>query len=316
MNLRMMIFRRATNPTLRAMQYYLLLVVSYLGLILLLPANSRAMENYDLSALEYRILYLAVVFPVLVVWFAAFFGYAKLQEYAQSIKGAPEAPAFQRLATGCRWLAWSLPVPALTAVTFNALADVWPALHSTAIIMVTYVTLILSLVAFSIIGMASRELISRAKVRLSAVGTRSVMLLFVIGGVLYCYLTFRQFEPGNLNSTNNPYHLPIWVMLLTVIIPYLYAWFVGLLATYEIAAYAKRVRGVLYKQALHLFVAGLITVISASIALQYISTVEPPSGHLSLNYRLLLITIFRILDGVGFALIAVGILRLKKIEEV
>ncbi len=312
----MTIFRRATNPTLRAMQYYCLLVAIYLGLILLLPANSHAMANYDLSAIEYRILYFAVVIPALAVWFAAFFGYAKLQEYAHSIKGSPEASAFERLATGCRWLAWSLPVPALTAVILNTLADQWPSLHSTAIIAVTYVTLVLSLIAFSIIGMASRELVSRAKVRFSVASARSVMLLFVIGGVLYCYLTFRQFEPGNLNSTNNPYHLPIWVMLLTVIIPYLYAWFVGLLATYEIAAYAKRVRGVLYKQALHLFVSGLIIVIGASIALQYISSVEPPAGHLSLNYRLLLITIFRIIDGIGFALIAVGILRLKKIEEV
>lgn len=311
-----MIFRRATDPTLRAMQYYLLLTALYLGLILLVPANSDSMANYDLSALEYRILYFAIALPAMAVWFVAFYAYAKLQEYARSIKGSPEASAFERLATGCRWLAWSLPVPAVAAVALNAIADAWPAFHSTAIIMVTYITLILSLVAFSVIGMASKELITRAKVRFSAASARGVMLIFVIGGVLYCYLTFRQFEPGSLNSTDNPYFLPIWVMLLTVIIPYLYAWFVGILATYEIAAYAKRVRGVLYKQALHLFVSGLITVIGASIALQYISSVEPPAGHLSLNYRLLLITIFRILDGVGFALIAAGVLRLKKIEEV
>jgi hypothetical protein len=142
------------------------------------------------------------------------------------------------------------------------------------------------------------------------------MLVFVVGGVLYCYLTFRRFDPSSLGSTNNPYALPIWLMLLTVIIPYLYAWFVGLLAAYEITTYTKQVRGVLYKQALHLLVIGLLAVIIGSITLQYVSSVAPAAGHLTLNYRLLLITLFRVVDGIGFVLIAIGALRLRKIEEV
>jgi hypothetical protein len=310
-------FRRPTDKlTMRAMQYYSLLAVVYVLLILLLPANSQAMQAYSLSAVEYRVLYMAVALPALVVWFAAFFGYAKLQEYVCSIKGSPEANAFDRLATGCRWLAWSLPIPALVAINLNAIADAWPAFHPAAIIIINYTTLILSVIAFSIIGMASRELVSQAKSRFTIASARSIMLIFVAGGVLYCYLAFRRFEPGSLGSTNNPYFLPIWLMLLTVIIPYLYAWFVGLLATYEITTYSKQVRGVLYKQALHLLVGGLVAVIIGSIALQYISSVQPPSGHLALNYRLLFITLFRVVDGVGFALIAIGALRLRKIEEV
>lgn len=317
MKLRHIMFKRPTDKlTMRAMQYYGLFALLYISLILLLPANSKAMQAYSLSDAEYRILYLAVALPALIVWFAAFFGYAKLQEYARSIKGSPEAHAFQRLATGCRWLAWSLPIPALVAVTLNAVADAWPGFHSTAIIVTTYTTLVLSVIAFSIIGMASKELISHSKARFTVAGARGIMLIFVMGGVLYCYLMFRRFEPGSLNSTDNPYFLPIWLMLMTVIIPYLYAWFVGLLATYEITTYSKQVRGVLYKQALHLLVAGMVAVIVGSIALQYISSVQPPGGHLALNYRLLFITLFRVVDGIGFALIAIGALRLRKIEEV
>jgi hypothetical protein len=134
--------------------------------------------------------------------------------------------------------------------------------------------------------------------------------------VLYCYLTFRQFNPGSLGSTHNPYFLPIWLLLLTVIIPYLYAWFVGLLAAYEITSYSQQVRGVLYKQALHLLVGGLVAVIAGSILLQYISSVDPSPGHLVLDYRLLLVVLFRIVIGIGFVLIAAGANRLKRIEEV
>lgn len=309
--------KKANNQfMIRAMQWYAGLVILYLLLIIILPANHQATHDYHLSALQYRILYFAVAIPSIAVWFAAFFGYAKLQEYAHSIKNSAEAEAFERLANGCKWLAWSLPVPALVGISLNAIASQWPGFHAAAIVLVNYAALILPLVAFSILGLASRELINQTKLRISALSARSIMLLFVIGGVLYCYLTFRHFDPTSLGSTHNPYHLPIWLMLLTVIIPYLYAWFMGLLAAYEITSYSKQIGGVLYKQALHLLVSGLLAVILGSILLQYVSSVEPSPGHLVLNYRLLLITMFRIVDGIGFTLIAAGASRLKKIEEV
>jgi hypothetical protein len=179
-----------------------------------------------------------------------------------------------------------------------------------------YITLALPLLGFSLVGIASKELINRVNARLSPVNARGIMLFFVVGGVLYCYLTFRQFNPGSLGSTHNPYFLPIWLLLLTVIIPYLYAWFVGLLAAYEITSYSQQVRGVLYKQALHLLVGGLVAVIAGSILLQYISSVDPSPGHLVLDYRLLLVVLFRIVIGIGFVLIAAGANRLKRIEEV
>lgn len=311
-----MVKKTTAQYMIRAMQRYAILAIVYVLLILVLPANSQAMHNYHLSALEYRILYFAIAIPSLLVWFAAFFGYAKLQEYADSIKRSPEAGAFEQLARGCMWLAWSLPIPALVGIVLNTVADHWSAFHAAAIIIINYTALAFPLIAFSIISMASRQLIKQAKVQLSVTNARGIMLFFVIGGVSYCYLTFRRFDPASLSSAHNPYYLPIWLMLLTVIIPYLYAWFIGLLATYEITSYSKQIRGVLYKQALHLLVGGLVAVIIGSILLQYVSSVEPTAGHLTLNYRLLLITVFRIVDGIGFVLIATGASRLKKIEEV
>lgn len=308
--------KSTTKYTYQAIKRYSVLALIYLLLVFLLPANSRALHDYHLSALEYRILLFSVGIPSLVVWFVAFFGYSKLQEYAHSIKKTPEADAFESLARGCVWLAWSLPIPAIVGLLTGAIANVWPSFYPGATIIVNYTYLIFPLVGFSIIGTASRELLNRTKIQVSAANARGIMLLFVIGGALYCYLTFRRFDPSSLGGTDNPYYMPIWLMLLTVIIPYLYAWFIGLLATYEITRYSKQVRGVLYRQAMQLLVAGLVAVIAGSIALQYISSVQPPTGHLTLNYRLLLIITFRIVTGIGFALLAVGAQRLKKIEEV
>jgi hypothetical protein len=308
--------KTTTKYTYQAIRRYSVLALVYLLLVFLLPANHQALHDYHLSVVEYKILLFSVGIPSLVVWFVAFFGYSKLQEYAHSIRKTPEADAFENLARGCAWLAWSLPIPAIVGLLAGALANSWPSFYHAGIIIINYTYLIFPLVGFSIIGSASKELLSRTKLQVSAANARGIMLLFVIGGALYCYLAFGRFDPSSLGGADNPYYMPVWLVLLTVIIPYLYAWFIGLLAAYEITCYSKQVRGVLYRQAMHLLVAGLIALIAGSIALQYTSSVQPPTGHLILNYRLVLIITFRIVTGIGFALLAVGAQRLKKIEEV
>jgi hypothetical protein len=135
-------------------------------------------------------------------------------------------------------------------------------------------------------------------------------------GVLYCYLIFRQLGSISFGSTADPYYLPLWLMVTTVTIPYLYAWFIGLLAAYEISAYSRHIRGLLYKQSLWLLAIGLVVVIGSSVTLQYINSVGPRAGYLLLNYHLLFLSCCRIIGSCGYALIALGAIRLKKIEEV
>jgi hypothetical protein len=105
-------------------------------------------------------------------------------------------------------------------------------------------------------------------------------------------------------------------MVVSVIIPYLYAWFVGLLAAYEIMLFSRHSKGVLYRQSLSLLALGLVVIIASSIALQYMNSIQPRVGHLMLSYHLIITSIFRIIGGGGFVLLAVGANRLKKIEEV
>jgi len=308
--------KRTAQLTTRALQRAIFLAFIYIALIFLLPASKATMRAYHLSTLEYRAILFTVTLPSLVAWLAAFVGYAKLRQYVHSIRETPEGAYFDKLATGCAWLAWSLPLPAIFSLILSAMADKWPAFYPSSIIASNYLNLFLPLIAFSIIGSASRGLVSQAALKFSLASVRIIMLLFLVAGVLYCYLTFQRFDLTSLSSTHNPYFLPVWLMVLTVIVPYLYAWFVGLLAAYEITLFSKHAKGVLYRQALGLLAAGLITIIASSIALQYLNGVEPRIGHLAINYQLVLSSIFRIVGGGGFVLLTIGAARLKKIEEV
>lgn len=308
--------RQTTQLTKLALRKAGMLVIIYIILIFLLPASQATMRAYHLTPLEYRSIFLAVMLPSLLAWLAAFFGAAKLRQYVRLVRKTPEGPSFDKLATGSSWLAWSLAAPAIASLLLNAIANQWTGFYSSSIIISNYLNLALPLIAFTIIGNASLGLVRQAKLSFSLANTRTIMVLFLAAGVLYCYLTFQHFDLTSLSSAANPYFLPIWLMVLSVIIPYLYAWFVGLLAAYEIILVSKQTKGVLYRQALLWLVVGLVAIIASSIALQYMNSVQPRVGHLVLGYQLLLTSAFRVTSGGGFVMMAVGASRLKKIEEV
>ncbi len=308
--------KKDTEVTFRALQYCALLACLYIFLIFVLPANNMTMQKYHFSPLEYKVVAFAVAIPSLFAWFAAFIGYAKLREYAQSVRKTSEGIAYDQLAEGTTWLAWSLPAGVLVAVVLNAFAGRHPAFRDTAIIISNYVTLILPLIGFSIIANASQRLLTNVKAKLSLANARFMIIGFLVFGALYCYLVFSHLNPGSLGSTDNPYYLPAWLLVLTLIVPYLYAWFMGILGAYEIILYRSHARGLLYKRALGLMVGGLVTVILSSVALQYIGSAQPSVGYLVLNDRLALILLFRVIGGIGFVLLALGASKLKRIEEV
>lgn len=302
--------------TERALQQYALLAVFYIALIFLLPANGVTRQAYGFTAFEYHVVALLVAFPTLAVWLAAFIGYSQLRGYARSIRKTPEGIHFDQLAGGCTWLAWSLPVSVMVPLVLDALADAHPGFHASSIIISNYVSLVLPLVAFSVIAGASRGLLASVKIRLTLVNARLIIIGFLLLGVLYCFFTFRHFDLTSLGASHNPYYLPLWLMLMTVTVPYLYAWFMGILAALEITLFRRHVRGILYKRPLGLLVAGLLLVILSSVAQQYTASVAPRLGHLALDHSLLLILFFRLINGAGFVLLAFGANRLQKIEEV
>jgi hypothetical protein len=306
---------RLTNDLIRPLLYAGGLIVAYVILVFVLPV-SEADANYQLAPLQHRIVRLAVAIPGLLAWLAAFAGYGMLRQYTGSIKQAAESLHFERLTKGAGWLAWSLPLSALTALILNGLANKWADFHVPAVIIGNYVNLLLPLVAFSLIGTGTRGLISGARLKLNLGNARLIMFLFLVLGVTFCLFTFRQLDAFSLGSSDNPYYLPIWLIVLTIIVPYLYAWFVGLLAAYEIALYSKQINGVLYRQALRLLAGGLIIVIGGFIGLQYLRAVQLVSGHLVLDYRILLVWLFRLISIAGFVMLLLGVYRLKKIEEV
>jgi hypothetical protein len=283
---------------------------------MLLPANKVAVHNYHLTSAGYHSLLLAILLPYIGIWFAAFYGSAKLHDYAELIKKTPEGLGFTLIAKGFQWLAWGLPVPALISLWLNSIANAHPGFLPSALIITNYINVVVALVAFHLIGQGTRDLTTLTKSRLNAAEARTILLIFLTLGVAFCFFIFRHLNLHSLGSTDNPYYLPAWILIPTLIIPYLYAWFTGLLAAYEIILYGRHVSGVFYRQALSLLASGMTSVIASLIFVQYLRSIAPRAGHLSLNATLLLINIIFIFMAIGFVLMSFAASKLKRIEEV
>jgi hypothetical protein len=292
-----------------------LLALLYLLLVFVLPSDKTAMHNYHLTTLGYHTLVFVVVLPSIFLWLAAFYAASRMSQYAAAIKDSAEAPYYHNLARGVTWLAWSLPVSAFVSLGLSSIANQHASFHSIDIIITNYVSLLFPLVAFTIIGKGARELTYKSGYTLDPGKAQKLVLLFVVFGVTYCYLTLKHFSDISLTSTNNPYYLPTWLLFLTLMIPYLYAWLVGFVAAFDISLYSKRVHGVLYRQALSLFRTGLTVVIISSVLVQYIRAIIPRSGKISLGSVLIIILIFYLITLAGYVILSMGANRLRRIEE-
>ena len=304
------------NYTARAMQLAGYLSAAYIALIFLLPANQAIMHHYNWTANEYRVLTLAIAAPSIIVWLVAFWGYSKLQTYAHAIKNTKEGPNFKRLSYGLAWLAWSLPLVTIATYFLNHSTNIWTLNENTSIIIENYITLLVPLIALVIISTAASAMVGNSRLSLNLASARLTMMVFLSIGVVFCFLVFRSLDLTSLNGSSNPYHLPVWLLIITIIIPYLYAWFVGLLAAYEITLFSAGIGGILYRKALLYLAYGLAIIIVSAIASQYIASVVPRSSGIVFNYRLYTLIFFRVLSAAGFILVTIGANRLRKIEEV
>ena len=283
----------------------------YILLAIFLPPNTAIIQTYNLSNTEYHTLMVLVGLPMVAVWFAAFYGYIKLAQYARSIRSHPEGKAFRHLARGVKWLAWGLPACNNLNALLGGLAHSFHGFLPAAIIISHYAFLAIALLAFTAMANGARELADiHGKLPTKQVIRISIILLIALS-VAYTYVTTHS-----VTSHRNPYHLPVWLILLTIIIPYLYAWIMGLVAAFQIAAYRRSVSGLLYQRALSMLASGAMMAIVAAIIYQYVSGSSAYLRRIHLNGSLLLLYLILLVYAAGFVLMARGAQRLRRIEEV
>lgn len=298
------------NDKLKVLYSYLLLVILYAGGTLLLPPAKGTLRKYHISLLHLRMIDLTIVILYAAIWLCGFYGLYRLMQYSKLIDKNKDGKPVVKITIGIGLLAFWLPVSAVFNVYSQYLAQRHPGLNEAVAITQNYVSLLLPLIGFIFISLGTRGLNELTKKRPTLRETNIIALLVIFIGVFYVHLV------STTHNRLSVYHLNIIYILLTLVIPYIYMWFLGVLSFYEIYMYRRHVAGIVYRKSWQLLAFGTASIIVVSILIQYLTTISMRFNKLSLDWILLIIYMLLILLAVGYVLIAFGVNNLQKIEEV
>ena len=288
----------------------------YVVLVFWLPVNNVVRATYNLSPSAYHLLYFSVALPNMAAWLAAYYGYTKLRYYSKRVTDTADGPEFTRMAVGMGWVAWGFLIPALLAINLNAVANNHPHLLAPAVAGVNYAYVIITVISFTYFGRAAQSLVARYKIIPSMQSSNLLTLIFVAMAVILCYTLLHRLHNASAGSSFNAFYIPIWAIISTLLVPYLYAWFIGLQASQRLISIAWQTPGILYRRALISLAIGLSVVIVGSTGQQYFRSIIPRTGHLSLGPSLIMVYTFYLTSGLGCLILARGARQLTKIEEV
>lgn len=299
------------STKLKTLCVYLALVILYCAGTLLIPPPKQTLHRYHITLLHLRILDLTIIILYAAIWFCAAYGFYTFRRYYQLIKKNKDGKPLAKITLGIGFLACWLPVSAVYNTYSNYLVQKHADLAGSIAITQNYLSLLLPLLGFIMISIGARGLSELAKQRPSLSGTNILVVILILIGVTYVHLVSNTH-----NRLNGTYHLSTLWVLVTLVAPYIYMWFIGLLSFYEIYLYRSKVAGIVYRRSWRLLAFGLGSLIVISIIIQYLTTISERLTKLSLTWVLLVIYALLVLLASAYILIALGIRNLKKIEEV
>jgi hypothetical protein len=288
----------------------------YIGQALNAVPDPRVLHKYDITLDQLHLLTLSVIIPYIIIWFIGLVGYMRMKVYVSALGDSDDGKAFGTLALGILMLVIWLPTSVLLSGVASGYYGQHPDATGTQIRIVNYFNVVVLFAAFYYLYMGSKQLgiVSRVK---SHGLTQRQSFYFMIFSVLY---TFVALSDSVRRASHDPtvvatYYEPDWLIVLTIIIPRLISWFIGLAAVANIMWYRKKVKGAIYKLALRHLAIGVGIVVFAVIILRVLQSLNSVLGQSNLGLLFLLVYILLAVIGAGYVYIAKGATRLLKIEE-
>jgi hypothetical protein len=292
------------------LRWFVILSVIAIALALGLPPDPDAVRQLHATETTYRLAVAALLVPYVFIWYTSFYAYAKLKEYSKPIKDTKDGDAFKQITAGIGALSFTLIVPTIVSLILSNIAAHHKSFEAASTVINNYVSLYPGLVAFLLLYNGARML-----ARTTKEGTRKIDLRLHIFWFLLLSVIFSRLVIQN-QYQSHPYHLTVALLMVTFIVPYLYAWAIGMLSGYELRLYANTVRGSLYQRGINQFAVGILVTISGSIAIQFVNAALMHRVHQSVGMILLIDYVLLILVASGLLLIAFGTKKLKLLEEV
>lgn len=292
---------------------FLALIAVYIALAFILPTNPETLNRYEISENQARLLNLTIVIPLSAVYLVALYGFLRFKSYADSIKDSKEGEPFLHLSTGLMVLAFGLPITSILGALLNYMEFQYTDLVASATIVRNYVSLLFALLAFLYLARGAEGL--RRTLKNKKIKSHPVIRL--LGPIMLASLFTWLITSQSPSEVSEPvYYMPNWLIILTLVVPYVYIWCAGINAVRNLYVYKERINGFIYKRAINYLEKGIAIIISLSIILQFMSALSAQINQLNLTPLLGVVYVLVFLYVLGYGLVGRGAKRLKQIEEV
>ena len=296
---------------------YATLIIIYLLQVLVAPVSKLTLTKYHISATQARAVTLTIAVPYIIIWCVALVGYLRLKTYVDLIGKYKDGAAFRAISRGILWLGLWLP---LSTIINGFFAEYYTGHHEATANLIrfnNYLNVTILFVGFWLVYKGSDRLLTLVKQKPAVSNSQILMLAYIAFSALYVFLTLQ--DSARHMPTRSvavaTYYEPDWLIVLTVVIPRLLYWFLGVQAVQNILLYQRKVKGKLYKHALNNLAFGLGGMVAATILLRCLQSLSSPLEQLSLGLLLALLYVVLIFISVGYILIAKGAKRLQQLEE-
>lgn len=298
-----------TKLTPRPLLGYLLFVALY-GVITVVPGPSEAVTaQLHATATSIRVAAATLVVVQAAIWSIGLYAYTKFNAYAQAIKAAPDGKSIELLRIGLLFIALWGPVASSVSSVLSYLVSRHAITASSATVFNHYVGLLMPFTAYLFISFGARGLSRLAHLRPSLFAGNVLTLILVYIGVVFIRLVFTT------PDRQLAYQESGWVVMLTLVAPYIFTWTIGAMAAYELYLYSRKSPGKVYRQLWRQLSLGFGWLIGGSILLQFVTVLMPRFQQMSsLGAVLLVVYALLALISVGFLLIGRGTASLQKIE--
>ena len=214
---------------LPALAWFGILYVLALILALTVPPSAATAHTLGVDTATYRLLIFTVMIPYGLVWAAAFYAYDTLKSYTKQIADTDEGKGFSSIVRGLQALAWGLILNTILGFLLSLITHWAPGFSAAQNIVSRYAGLLVTGAAFILIENGTYDLVRVVRARWTNFGIRAMIVITTVIGTF-----FLKLVSDNLSSASNPYHMSSTVLLLTVVIPYICVWAIGIVSAYDI----------------------------------------------------------------------------------
>ncbi|HYF04726.1 MAG TPA: hypothetical protein VEA59_00995 [Patescibacteria group bacterium] len=285
-------------------------------IVTFLSPTDQASSRYGLTPTQINFVRGTIVLPYLFIWLTLLTAIIRFRNYTTLVANSLEGEGFKRMTR----VLWLLLGVLILPPFINLISTYAPQLRKFVVITSQYTSIVLYFLAFWQLYVASGHFLNTLHTRINYAKKWKPIVVSGMIVLTTFYVRLLFLNPYRTTSADPrilpTYFLPDWLIVLTILLPYIAIWLYGFLGVANILDYSKNVSGNIYRKAFNRIAVGFGIITLLLITLQLLSQVGAFQGRATITVVLILVYIILLIIAFQYLFIAKGAKLLTDIEKV